>query len=381
MENINNFELDEKIEDWYVEMKVYNNGDHYIGIPHTKRKLKKRYKVEEEEYVVHEVNGQKSVSKKPKLEILDDDEEELYECPFEDEINEYWEKQSTVVEKTRFNADMVASKEVFQVQKTITRKVTRSGEFARLYEESTAMVEKERRAFLIENMKGFFKNVKAAESYVDKKIGDKKRAGQERAKRFRRKANNVKFEYFVTFTYDDKKQTEESFEKKLMITLRTLALRHGWKYMGVWERGENGRLHFHAFVKFPKGEMPGELEQIKDYNFRLHDMKTIMQNTYFFKKFGRNDFSPILQQKVEYAKALRYIMKYITKDGTRIVSSRGIPMYYVVTTRGEGNVACKTGRKKKKVVLRDDFECWTEDGEFLGNFGENLKKQLPYATS
>lgn len=375
MENINDLEAEEKIEDWYIEMKVYNNGDHYIGIPHTKRKVKKRYKIPEKEYIVREMDGRKQVTKRPALELVDDDDP----TPFDEE---YKDNQLSFSGNTKLNADMVPSNVNLRDNPPTKRKVTRSGEFARLYEESVTMKAKERRAFLIENMKPFFKNVKAAESYVDKKLDDKKRAGQERTKRFRRKANNVKFEYFVTFTYDDSKQTEESFEKKLMITLRTLALRHGWKYMGVWERGDqNGRLHFHAFVKFPKGEMPGEFEKLKDYNFRLHDMKTIMQNTYFFKKFGRNDFSPILQQKVEYAKALRYVMKYITKDGARIVSSRGIPMYYVVNTRGEGNVACKTGRKKKKVLLRDDFECWTDDGELLGNFGEELKKQLPHASS
>ncbi len=377
-----NAEMEEKIEDWYTEMKVYNNGDHNIGIPHTKRKLKKRYKAVEEVYVVHEANGQKQVAKKPTLEILDDEEEEMLRCPFENELNECSQKNIFDSPKEDFNADMDALKTSIQLKKTVTRKVTRSSEFVRLYEESSAMASKERKAFLIDNMKVFFANIRNAQMYVEKKLENKKRAAQERAKRFRRKANNVKFDYFATFTYDDKKQTEESFEKKLMITLRTLALRHNWKYMGVWERGgENGRLHFHAFVKIPRGELPGEFEEIRDYNFRLHDMKTIMQNTYFFNKFGRNDFSPILHQKVEYAKALRYIMKYITKENARIVSSRGIPMYYVVTIRGEGNVICKTGRKQRKVVLKDNFECWTKDGELIGYFDEETKKQLRYASS
>lgn len=39
-------------------------------------------------------------------------------------------------------------------------------------------------------------------------------------------------DWFCTFTYDDKKMTEEQFSKKLLNTLRHFASRKGWKYMG-----------------------------------------------------------------------------------------------------------------------------------------------------
>ena len=62
-----------------------------------------------------------------------------------------------------------------------------------------------------------------------------------------------RWNYFVTFTYDPKKHTAESFNKKLRKCLSNLHTRRGWKYMGVFEEGfENGTLHFQALLYVPK---------------------------------------------------------------------------------------------------------------------------------
>ena len=98
----------------------------------------------------------------------------------------------------------------------------------------------------------------------------------------------------MTFTYADSLHTEESFKKRLLETLRWLATRHNWKYMGVWERGKDtGRLHFHALMYIPDGELVGSFEELTDYNKKTGRQKTITQNTFFAEKFGRNEFDNI----------------------------------------------------------------------------------------
>lgn len=111
-----------------------------------------------------------------------------------------------------------------------------------------------RKRYLIKNLRQFFKSDIAAESYVEKKLQNKRRALIARRIRFMRKANMHGFNYFVTFTYSDKLHTEETFRKKLLNTLRHYHTRKGWKYMGVWERApKSGRLHFHGLLLIPEG--------------------------------------------------------------------------------------------------------------------------------
>ena len=45
------------------------------------------------------------------------------------------------------------------------------------------------------------------------------------------------------------------------------------------------------------------------------------------------------------------------------------------------DVICKTGKEYKKVVLKDNFACFNEDGEYLGDFSEETKAQLPHKSS
>lgn len=133
---------------------------------------------------------------------------------------------------------------------------------------------------------------------LDKVIADKiKRKYHNigvRKKRFRRKAYLNKWNYFVTFTYDDKKHDEETFRRKLRKCLSNLHTRRDWKYMGVFERApETGRLHFHGLLYVPDGEMRGEINELKDYSTAQHRMQTRHENTYFAKNFGRNDFEEL----------------------------------------------------------------------------------------
>lgn len=86
-----------------------------------------------------------------------------------------------------------------------------------------------------------------------------------------------------------------------------MVYRKGWRYIGVWERGdEANRLHFHGIFYIPENGMPGTLEERTDYSFNEHKRKMIMQNTYFKDKFGRNDFNE-LHARREIADSAKYL--------------------------------------------------------------------------
>ena len=79
-----------KEPDWFPNAKVYHNGSHYIGIPHTTNRRKKRPKPQEKVFVVREeIDKQtgevavKTATILPTLEFMDDDE--YPDCPFDDE--------------------------------------------------------------------------------------------------------------------------------------------------------------------------------------------------------------------------------------------------------------------------------------------------------
>lgn len=377
MENNNQLE-NKKEPDWFPEVKVYHNGSHYIGIPHTTVRRKKRGKPKEEVFVVSDEDPiDKKATVLPTLKEVDTDMEEELECPFQDEIDAYFEQKQQV--KMDVDADMVPSKEE-NPPKSKLKHVTRASEFKRLDEESKDMKVKDKKQYILRNIKRLFKNDKVAEYYVDMKLYNKWRAKHERRKRFMRKAFLNHFNYFATFTYDDAKHTEESFRKKLMLCLRRLCTRHGWRYMGVWERGgETDRLHFHALVSVPEGLLFGKLEKKTDFNFKTKRLRKTTQHSYFNEKFGRTDFEPIVENVMAYYSAIEYILKYVEKSGERIVYSRGLPMYLITDINSE-DVLCRVGVEDKKLVLYDKFGCWDE-GEYLGAMSEETKKRMRSTTS
>ena len=265
-------------------------------------------------------------------------------------------------------------------EKPKVKSVTKSGEFKRLDEESKGMKPKPKKRYILKGIRHLFPSEESAELYVDGKMYNKWRAVHERRKRFMRKAYLNKFNYFATFTYDDAKHTEESFRKKLKNCLALLANRSGWKYMGVWERGlETSRLHFHALVKIPEGEMHGVLEEKVDFNFKTHRRKKTLGHSYFNEKFGRTDFDPIIDNDVAYIGAIEYILKYVSKTGEKIVYSRGLPMYLISDIKSD-DVLCRIGVEERKLVLYDKFGCWDE-GEYLGAMSEETKKRMRGTTS
>ena len=183
-----------------------------------------------------------------------------------------------------------------------------------------------------------------------------------RKKRFRRKAYLNNWNYFVTFTYDDKKHDEDTFRRKLRRCLSNLHTRRGWRYMGVFERApETGRLHFHGLVYVPDGEMLGRLDEIRDYSTAQGRMQTHVENSFFTQAFGRNDFEEISSSQLEYGNNVDYILKYIGKTNERIVYSRGIPTEICMKLSADDIVTELTNDFVQKYILFDDVVNWERD--------------------
>lgn len=188
-----------------------------------------------------------------------------------------------------------------------------------------------------------------------------------------RKARLADFDFFVTFTFDSKKHTEQSFKKRLSETLHNLSVRKGWKYMGVWEHSNKERLHFHGLFHIPENAMVGMLYEKRDYSIKSKKIQTTIQNTYFNERFGRNDFEPICSLLL--GKTLGYMMKYIEKSGERIVCSKGLSPYFVCDVMGN-DVACTYGVDDRKLLLLDGFYCWDE-GALIGKVSKETIAKLP----
>ena len=178
-------------------------------------------------------------------------------------------------------------------------------EFEKVYKESIGKKRKEKTKTIINVMEEKIESKEKAAEYVKAQMESKMRNLIVRRMRLARKINLGQWNYFCTFTYDDKKHTEDSFRKKLSNAFKKLVSRRNWVIIGVWERSPaNNRLHFHGIFYIP--EMIGELVDKKDYSTETHKMQITRQNTYFTERFGRNDFSPLDKNAIRYAKENRF---------------------------------------------------------------------------
>ncbi len=184
-----------------------------------------------------------------------------------------------------------------------------------------------------------------------------------RRRRFRNKAYLNEWNYFVTFTYDEEKMTEEAFRASIRRCLSNLHTRRGWKYMGVFELGEEGeRLHFHALVHIPDGEMPGVLHTVRRYSTKRHQWEERLENTFFAGRFGINTFDPI-QNRNGIKGAVEYIIKYLFKSGEKAIYSRSIPTELVAMVQDEQIAARLFDFCQKYVLFDDSFVLWSDDEE------------------
>lgn len=336
----------------YEKAKIYSDGSHYIAVPHSTRFNTRKRKVLHKEIIVDE----------NLKEVKDAFEPVTITTP----------KGEILTESEFICGELVPVTRKVKAKGTRT---TKKAVFEKLYKEHIFEKRKVMRKKIISAMAGLFENASDAENYVDGNLERKRRNLICRRVRLTRKVNLQTFDYFCTFTYDDKKHTEISFRKKLTWTFANLSHRKGWKYVGVWERSpEKKRLHFHGILYIPDNAMVGELKNVNDYSLKTRRRQTTVQNTYFNEKFGRSDFEKIKDNRTM-SEAVAYILKYIEKSGERIVYSRGLPQYFISDVMS-GDVVTRIGQEDKKLLLYDDFNC-IDDGCVIGKVGTDTIKQMP----
>lgn len=342
----------------YGECKIYFDGSHYIGIPHTTRPLRRRPKPPEEKIVVtdKEVESSTEIKKNFKEEESapsnDDAPVALAEDiePSESEPEPQPEQQPKV--------------------RTMTRKEL----FEELYKSTAGKTRRDRKKFIIHSMKPYFKDEKSTIMYVNEQFERKLRNLICRRVRLTRKVNLQEFNFFCTFTYDGEKHTEESFKKKLQGCFKMMCHRKDWKYVGVWERSpEKQRLHFHGLFYIPEGSMPGKLIEVMDYSPIKKRVQKTVQNTYFNERFGRSDFKSV-EDRSMIGEAVAYLTKYMEKTGEKMVYSKGLPQFFISDIMDE-DIVCPIGLEDKKLLLFDDFSCWDE-GCYMGKVSKAVIEQM-----
>ena len=337
----------------YGEAKVYFDGSHYIAIPHTEKPTKPRKKPIEEEITIFKESEENEGS-----EVVASEPSNSFE-------NEQIEKDEQVIKNEQIEPSEP------QIERIITKKEL----FEELYTKYIDLKRKDRKKKITEEMLPHFEKREYCESYVQIHMDRKQRNLICRRIRMCRKANLANFNYFCTFTYDDKLHTEQSFKKKLRNCFKNLCLRKNWKYMGVWERApKTNRLHFHGLFEIPKDSMPGVLLSVKDYDTKKHKMQVSNQSTYFNEKFGRSDFKEIDEHEKRLGSALAYLMKYIEKSGEKIVYSKGLPQFFISDIMDE-DVICTIGQEENKLLLFDNFNCWDE-GVLMGRVCPEVIEQM-----
>ncbi len=344
----------------YRETKVYSDGNHFIAIPHTTRPSNKKYKPPAEQVEVIDSSTQEN-NEESTLSAIEGVPFELEELSSED------------VEDV-FGASEIIEDFEEPKPKNKARMATRKELFDEFYRESLDLKKRQRRKYICDKMRPYFDTDKKTDEFVRAHLERKMRNLICRRIRLARKAALHPFNYFCTFTYNDKLHDENSFRRKFRHTISNFSKRKDWRYIGVWERSpENKRLHFHGIFYIPEGTMPGELIKVNDYNLNTKRRQITNQNTYFNERFGRSDFEVINNQRRK-GDALAYLIKYIEKTEEKIVYSKGLPQFVISDIREEDIIAA-IGMDDSKLLLYDDFNC-IDDGCLVGVVSPAVIKQL-----
>lgn len=267
--------------------------------------------------------------------------------------------------KSTDNEFIVVEKEETSEKGNIKSKrlTTKKDMFEEAYKRTPELKPSEKKESIMREMQEYFDTPEQTEEYVRAGMERKRRNLICRRIRIIRKASLAGFNYFCTFTYDGKKHTEESFRRGLNNCLRSLSSRKEWRYAGVWERSpEKQRLHFHGLFRIPANTLKGGMIEVTDYSTTDRRKQTSVQSVYFNERFGRSDFKALEPRLL--TESIDYLVKYIEKTGEKIVYSKGLYQYFVSDVTDD-DVICRTGREEKKLLLADNFRCWS-DGEYVG---------------
>lgn len=247
--------------------------------------------------------------------------------------------------------------------------------FESVYAESKKLPYKQRDAFINKQLSETILDETERKEFITENKDRKKRNLSKRYSLLWRKVRLQQWNWFVTLTFDSAKHTAESFKTKLKDTLKKLVMRKGWKYIGVWEHGSNTeRLHFHGIFVIPDGQMIGEIEQVSDYSTKRKRRRTKLQNTYFYKRFGLNEFEEISPRDVDHS--AKYLIKYLDKDCNRLCQGGDVKPYFLSDVMDE-DIVMPFGAEGKKAILADDFTCIDEDGVIRGKVSPEVIEQMP----
>ena len=247
--------------------------------------------------------------------------------------------------------------------------------FETAYKESKKLPYKKQDEFLDEQLKDAIPDDTQRKDFLAENKDRKKRNRSKKYSLLWRKVRLQRWNYFVTLTFDSAKHTSETFKARLKDTLKKLVQRKGWKYIGVWERGsENDRLHFHGVFVIPENGMVGELVTVSDYSTKRRRRQTKLQNTYFYKRFGLNEFEEISPRDVEHS--VKYLIKYLDKDGGRLCQGGDIKPYFISIVMDE-DIVMPYDEEGRKYILADDFTCIDENGVVHGAVSPEVIDQMP----
>lgn len=306
-------------------------------------------------------DGKTELPQETKFEPIQGEHQSIWDVPTEQDIE---------IPDEMYDDELIDEAEPKKEKRLTLRDI-----FNELHKYAINLPKKERNEFYRDNLLPYFADEEQLQAFIQSNIERKKRNLIVRRVRMVRKANLADFNYFCTFTYDDKLHTEDTFKKKLKAAFRNLCYRKQWKYMGVWERSpEKQRLHFHGLFNISDEQMVGEVIEVKDYSVRLKRVQVSHQNTYFNERFGRSDFDKIVGKR-GIGEALAYLMKYLEKTGEKIVYSKGLPQFFI-TDIADNDVATRIGIDDRKLLLFDNFACY-KDRQYVGNVSKQTINVLP----
>lgn len=168
----------------YGECKIYFDGSHYIGIPHTTKPSRRRPKPPEEEIVVTE----KEIKPPTETEENVGAEES---APSNDD--------APIVLAENIESSESESEPQPESQPKV-RTMTRKELFEELYKSTAGKTRSDRKKFIIHNMNPYFKDEKSTVMYVNEQFERKLRNLICRRVRLTRKVNLQEFNFFCTVT-------------------------------------------------------------------------------------------------------------------------------------------------------------------------------------